>query len=82
MKWPMLFIRTYNAMAIYSLFLSIFILFLFYSTIVVVFIGISLIGDAIIPSITLITASSQCDMAIEYPPSILLVTSVPPDSLP
>ena len=48
----------------------------------VVFIGISLIGDAIIPSITLITTSSQCDMTIEYPPSILLVTSVPPDSLP
>ena len=53
-----------------------FYLFLFYSMIVVVFIGISLIGDAIIPSITLITASSQCDMAIEYPPSIYIVSDI------
>ena len=59
-----------------------FCLFLFYSTIVVVFIGISLTGDAIIPSITLGTTSIQRDIAIEYPPSTFVVTSVPPHSLP
>ena len=73
-------IYTYHG-DILTVFIYFYTIFIF-STIVVVFIGISLIGDAIIPSITLITASSQCDMAIEYPPSILLVTSVPPDSLP
>ena len=67
-----------DILIVFIYFYTIFI----FSTIVVVFIGISLIGDAIVPSITLSTASSQCDMAIEYPPSILLVTSVPPDSLP
>jgi hypothetical protein len=48
----------------------------------VVFIGISLRGEAIIPSIKLGTTSIQRDITIEYPPSTFVVTSVPPHSLP